>query len=225
MKDEQRAIGEELGLSPAELERIHNISTELQAGIENLSDIGPAVSIFGSARVQPADQEYEGARALARALSARGVAVITGGGPGVMEAANKGATEGAGKSVGLNIVLPREQLSNPYLDIDLNFRYFFTRKFFLIRYALGFAIFPGGFGTVDELFELLTLVQTGKMPRRPIVLVGGDYWAGLYEWVLTKQAARHFIDLEDLEYLQIVDDVGAAADILIAAVDAACAAP
>ena len=133
-----------------------------------------------------------------------------------MEAGNLGATEGAGKSVGLNIELPHEQLSNPYLHIDLDFRYFFTRKFLLIRYAIGFAIFPGGFGTADELFELLTLLQTGKLQRRPVILVGERYWRGLYQWLVDHMQAEGFIGEDDLHYLEIVDDAKAAAEILLA---------
>ena len=147
----------DIGLSEQEQKRIARIGDELREGIESLSDIGPAVSIFGSARSLPDSWEYRAARELARRLAAEGITVITGGGPGVMEAGNLGASGEPGASVGLNIVLPHEQLANPYLDIDLDFRYFFTRKFLLIRYAIGFAIFPGGFGTVDELFELLLL--------------------------------------------------------------------
>ena len=205
------------GLSAREKERIKRIGVELQEGIERLSDIGPAVSVFGSARSDPQSWEYESARKLARALSARGIAVITGGGPGVMEAANLGATEEVGTSIGLNIELPHEQLSNQYLDIDLDFRYFFTRKFMLIRYAIGFAIFPGGFGTVDELFELLTLVQTGKMPRRPIVLIGEDYWRGLYSWMVEQLAGGEFIAEGDLDFLTVVDDVDSALSVLLQA--------
>ena len=153
---------------------------------------------------------------LARRLAAEHIAVITGGGPGVMEAGNLGASEEAGASVGLNIELPQEQLANPYLDIDLDFRYFFTRKFLLIRYAIGFAIYPGGFGTVDELFELLTLVQTGKLQRRPIVLVGEDYWRGLYGWLLEQVERNNYIEpQQDLAILQIVADEQAAAEILL----------
>ena len=162
----------DIGLSTQERQRIARIGDELREGIESLSGIGPAVSIFGSARSQPDAWEYQSARDLAQQLSERGITVVTGGGPGVMEAGNLGAHGEMGTSVGLNIELPHEQLANPYLDIDLDFRYFFTRKFLLIRYAIGFAIYPGGFGTVDELFELLTLVQTGKLRQRPIVLVG-----------------------------------------------------
>ena len=205
----------DLGLSEQEQQRIARIGDELREGIESLADIGPAVSIFGSARSQSDDWEYQGARQLAKILSARGITVITGGGPGVMEAGNLGASEENGKSVGLNIELPHEQLANPYLDIDLDFRYFFTRKFLLIRYAIGFAIFPGGFGTADELFELLTLVQTGKLKQRPIILVGEKYWAGLYQWLLQHMQASGFIGDDDLTYLEIVADADAAAEILL----------
>jgi len=205
----------DVGLSAQEQERIARIGDELREGIESLTDIGPAVSIFGSARSKPDAWEYQSARQLARTLSSEGITVVTGGGPGVMEAGNLGAREEVGTSVGLNIELPHEQLANPYLDIDLDFRYFFTRKFLLIRYAIGFAIFPGGFGTVDELFELLTLVQTGKLKQRPIVLIGETFWAGLHQWLLAQVEANGFIGGEDLDYLKIVDDADAAAAILL----------
>ena len=205
----------DVGLSAQEQERIARIGDELREGIESLTDIGPAVSIFGSARSKPDAWEYQSARQLARTLSSEGITVVTGGGPGVMEAGNLGAREEVGTSVGLNIELPHEQLANPYLDIDLDFRYFFTRKFLLIRYAIGFAIFPGGFGTVDELFELLTLVQTGKLKQRPIVLIGETFWAGLHQWLLAQVEASGFIDGGDLDYLKIVDDADAAAAILL----------
>ncbi len=212
----------DIGITPQEEERIARIEDELREGIGSLADIGAAVSLFGSARSKPDDWEYREARRLARRLSARGISVITGGGPGVMEAGNLGATEEAGKSVGLNIELPHEQLANPYLDIDLNFRYFFTRKFLLIRYAIGFAIFPGGFGTADELFELLTLVQTGKLQQRPIILVGESYWRGLYDWLTGQMQAGEFIGGDDLRYLQIVADADAAAEILLSYYDNGC---
>ena len=203
------------GISALELERIARIGDELREGIESLADIGPAVSIFGSARSEPDSWEYQSARDLARKLAGHHIAVITGGGPGVMEAGNLGASEEVGTSVGLNIVLPHEQLANPYLDIDIDFRYFFTRKFLLIRYAIGFAIYPGGFGTIDETFELLTLMQTKKLPRRPIVLVGKDYWCGLYDWLLARVKAGGFIGEDDLDFVQIVDDADQAAEILL----------
>ena len=205
----------DIGLSEQEQERIARIGDELRDGIESLANIGPAVSVFGSARSLPDAWEYQSARELAHILSGEGITVVTGGGPGVMEAANLGAREEIGTSVGLNIELPREQLANPYLDIDLDFRYFFTRKFLLIRYAIGFAIFPGGFGTADELFELLTLVQTGKLQRRPIVLVGKDYWCSLHQWLVEQVKAGGYISGEDLDYLEIVDDADAAAAILL----------
>ncbi len=204
-----------VGLSAEEIERITRIEDELREGIASMASIGPAVSIFGSARSRPGSWEYEEARALARRLASEQISVITGGGPGVMEAGNKGAREARGVSVGLNIELPHEQLANPYLDIDLDFRYFFTRKFMLIRYAIGFAIFPGGFGTVDELFELLTLVQTGKLVRRPIVLVGTDYWRDLHAWLVARVQGGGYIGADDLGILELVEDAGAAADILL----------
>jgi len=203
------------GISADEQERIERISGELRAGIEGLGDIGPAVSIFGSARVAPDTWEYRSAEALGERLARAGVAVITGGGPGVMEAGNRGARRGAGRSVGLNITLPHEQLANPYVDIDLAFRYFFTRKFMLIRYALGFAIYPGGFGTIDELFELLTLIQTRKLERCPLVLVGVDYWAGLYNWLARSAVPSAFVEAMDLDLIEIVDDEELAAEILL----------
>ena len=204
-----------LDLSQQERERIARIGDELRDGIASLSDIGPAVSIFGSARSSPDAWEYQAARDLARQLSREGITVVTGGGPGVMEAGNLGAEGEPGTSVGLNIELPHEQLANPYLDIDLDFRYFFTRKFLLIRYAIGFAIFPGGFGTVDELFELLTLVQTGKLTQRPIVLVGREFWQGLHQWLLQPVQAQAFISDDDLDILEIVDTAEEAAEILL----------
>lgn len=204
-----------IGLSEQERERIQRIGDELSEAIESLADVGPAVSIFGSARSLPDAWEYRSARRLANHLAEAGITVFTGGGPGVMEAGNRGAREAVGRSVGLNIELPHEQLANPYLDIDLDFRYFFTRKFMLIRYAIGFAIFPGGFGTVDELFELLTLVQTGKLERRPIVLVGEAYWRGLHEWLVAEVKRGGFIGPDDLDILEIVADEDAAARILL----------
>jgi len=203
------------GLSTEELARLNRIESELREGIGSLDKLGPAVSIFGSARSSEDSWECVAARDLARLLSDHDIAIVTGGGPGVMEAANQGASEGAGSSVGLNIVLPHEQLANPYLDIDLDFRYFFTRKFLLIRYAIGFAIFPGGFGTVDELFELLTLVQTGKLYPRPIVLVGDEYWRGLVEWLTSEVASGGYIKAADLSLLTVVPDAKGAADILL----------
>ncbi len=203
------------GISDEEQARLERISGELRAGIEKLGDIGPAVSIFGSARVPEDSWEYRSACALGRRLAEAGVSVITGGGPGVMEAGNRGATVGKGRSVGLNITLPHEQLANPYLDIDLAFRYFFTRKFMLIRYGMGFAIYPGGFGTIDELFELLTLMQTGKLAPCPLVLVGDSYWSGLYNWLVRETADRGYIERQNLDLVEVVPDEDIAAQVLL----------
>lgn len=204
------------GLSEEEKARLDRITDELRHGIESLSSIGPAVSIFGSARARVESVEYQSAVRLGRLLTEAGISVITGGGPGIMEAGNRGAKGGRGKSVGLNITLPREQLANPYLDIDVAFRYFFTRKFMLIRHGIGFVIYPGGFGTADELFELLTLMQTEKLRRCPILMVGKDYWSGLYDWMVREMAANDYIDASDLDFLQLVADEEDAAGILVA---------
>jgi len=215
MQESQDPPAAGVGISREEEARLDRISSELRAGIEQLGEIGPAVSIFGSARMPVDSWEYRSACVLGERLAAAGVAVVTGGGPGIMEAANRGARSARGRSVGLNITLPREQLANPYLDIDIAFRYFFTRKFALIRYAMGFAIYPGGMGTIDELFELLTLVQTGKLQRCPLVLVGHDYWSGLYNWLVTQTMERAYIEAVDLDLLEIVPDEEVAAAVLL----------
>ncbi len=204
------------GLSEEEKARLDRITDELRHGIESLSAIGPAVSIFGSARASDDSPEYLSAMRLGHLLTEAGISVITGGGPGIMEAGNRGAKGGVGKSVGLNITLPREQLANPYLDIDVAFRYFFTRKFMLIRYGIGFAIYPGGFGTADELFELLTLMQTEKLRPCPIVLVGREYWSGLYEWMVREMVKNAYIAASDLDFLRLVAGEEEAAGILVA---------
>lgn len=203
-------------LSDAERARVARVQEELEAGLASLEAIGPAISIFGSARSGANSQEYQCARLLASRLAAEGINIVTGGGPGIMEAANLGAEGEPGRSVGLNIELPREQLANPYLDIGINFRYFFTRKFLLIKEAIGFAIFPGGFGTVDELFELLTLLQTGKMTPMPVVLVGESYWRGLHLWLQQEMLRAGYISARDMDWLHLVDNVQLAGDILLA---------
>jgi uncharacterized protein (TIGR00730 family) len=203
-------------LSEQEQARVARVQQELEEGIAGLVDIGPSISIFGGARAKVDSSVYAEAHKLAGLLAAEGISIVTGGGPGVMEAANLGASEQTGRSVGLNIELPREQLANPYLDIGLNFRYFFTRKFLLIKRAIGFAIFPGGFGTVDELFELLTLLQTGKMAATPVVLIGESYWGGLYQWLLEKTLPAGYIEAEDMTWLHLVDDTDLAAELLLA---------
>jgi len=204
-----------IDLSEQERARVARVSRELEEGLAGLADIGPAISIFGSARASRESQVYRDTRALARKLAAEGITIVTGGGPGVMEAGNRGAAEEAGQSVGLNIELPHEQLVNPYAEIGLNFHYFFTRKFLLVKYAIGFAIFPGGFGTADELFELLTLLQTGKLEATPVVLIGEKYWRGLYNWLQEIPTGAGFIDAADLNWLHLVDGVEEAADILL----------
>jgi uncharacterized protein (TIGR00730 family) len=186
--------------------RLVRIRDELERGFDLLRDCGCAVSIFGSARVPEGDPQYELARAVARELSADGMEIITGGGPGIMEAANRGAKEGGSRSIGLNIQLPFEQHENPYLDVEMTCRYFFTRKLFFVRYAVGFVVFPGGFGTLDELFEALTLSQTGKTRHFPVVLVGSDYWSGMIDWMRTRLLGEGKIAAHDLELIKVVDD-------------------
>jgi uncharacterized protein (TIGR00730 family) len=172
------------------------------------------VSVFGSARTQPSDPDYENARLLARRLTEEGFTVITGGGPGIMEAANRGAREADGVSVGLAIDLPLEQGVNAYVDLAIYFRYFFVRKTMFVKYAQAFVIFPGGFGTFDELFESLTLVQTGKIDHFPIILFGRRYWSGLLDWLRSTVAAEEKVDEADLDLLRICDDVEEATAII-----------
>jgi uncharacterized protein (TIGR00730 family) len=186
--------------------RVERIGGELKRGFELLHDVRYAVSIFGSARVPAGEPEYELARSIARRLSDSGLAVITGGGPGVMEAANRGAKEGGSLSIGLNIELPFEQHENPYLDREMTCHYFFTRKLFFVRYAIGFVVFPGGFGTLDELFEALTLSQTDRIRHFPIVLVGGEYWNDLIAWMRRNLLGRGMISPGDLDLFTVCDD-------------------
>ena len=186
--------------------RVLRIQAEFVEGFGLLAELGAAVSVFGTARAQPGSPEYEQAEAIARGLAEAGYAVITGGGPGVMEAANKGAATSGGVSVGLGIELPMEQGLNDYVEIGLEFRYFFVRKTVFIKYSQAFVVLPGGFGTLDELFEALTLVQTGKITRFPIVLVGSDYWSGLVSWIRERVLAGGMISEGDEELLIVVDD-------------------
>ncbi len=187
--------------------RALRIMGEFIDGFDALARLGPAVSIFGSARTLPADPMYEQARLLARRLSEEGFTIITGGGPGIMEAANRGAREADGVSVGLGIDLPLEQGVNTYVDLAVYFRYFFVRKTMFVKYAQAFVIFPGGFGTFDELFESLTLVQTGKIDHFPIILVGSGYWEGLLAWLRSTVAAEGKVDEIDIRLMRICDDV------------------
>jgi uncharacterized protein (TIGR00730 family) len=190
----------------SEAERLERIRQELAAGFELLSGIDRAVSVWGSARTVPDHPEYELARDVCRRIAERGVAVITGGGPGTMEAANRGAREGGAPSIGLNIELPHEQSLNPYCDIGMEFHYFFTRKLMFVRYSQAMVVFPGGFGTLDELFEVLTLNQTGKTPDYPVVLAGSGYWAGLLDWVRERLLGEGRISASDYEIAELADD-------------------
>jgi uncharacterized protein (TIGR00730 family) len=184
---------------------LHRIATEMLRGMRRLHFVGPAVTVFGSARVPETSPEYVNARAIGQALGRAGFTVITGGGPGVMEAANKGAFAGRSPSVGLNIELPFEQHGNPYQDIALRFRHFFARKVAFVKYASAYVVMPGGFGTLDETFEALTLIQTGKGRRMPIILVGSDFWGGLLHWIEHTLAAEGMIGPEDLKLITLVD--------------------
>ncbi len=186
--------------------RVLRIQAEFVEGFGLLAELGPAVSVFGSARAAPGSQEYQLAESIGRELAESGYAVITGGGPGVMEAANKGATSVGGVSVGLGIELPMEMGLNDYVEIGLEFRYFFVRKTMFVKYSQAFVVLPGGFGTLDELFEALTLVQTGKITRFPIVLVGSGYWSGLLTWIRDKVLAEGKISAGDEDLLTLTDD-------------------
>jgi uncharacterized protein (TIGR00730 family) len=187
---------------------IFKIMGEFVDGYDKLFRIGPCVSIFGSARMKEGDNYYEMARDTAHKVTQKGFGVITGGGPGIMEAANKGAQEGGGKSVGLGITLPHEQGVNSFVDQDyvINFHYFFARKVMFVKYAQGFIVFPGGFGTLDEFFEAMTLIQTKKINPFPLVLIGSDYWGGLVDWIKNKMISQETISEEDLSLFQVTDD-------------------
>jgi uncharacterized protein (TIGR00730 family) len=192
--------------------RTLRIMGEFVEGFDALADIGPAVSIFGSARVGRRNRYYGAARRLAAALVKQGFAIITGGGPGIMEAANRGAKEAGGLSIGCNIELPFEQGLNEYVDLGMEFRYFFVRKMMFVKYAEGFVIFPGGFGTLDELFEALTLIQTGKVEHFPVVLYGKDYWEGMMQWIRDKPLYEEKVSAEDLELVTITSDIDEACE-------------
>jgi uncharacterized protein (TIGR00730 family) len=198
-------------------DRIERISAELREGFEALARVGAAASFFGSARTTPDDPDYALARETARLVGESGMAVITGGGPGIMEAANRGAKDAGALSVGLNIELPFEQGGNPYCDIALEFHYFFTRKVMFVRYASGFVVFPGGYGTMDELWEALTLIQTGKIVEFPVVLVGSDYWRGLVDWTAERMVAEGTISPDDVDLFTLTDDPEEVRDRLMAA--------
>jgi len=180
---------------------------ELIEGFELMAGSGPAVTIFGSARLEKGMQYYEATRQIARRLGESGYNIITGGGPGLMEAANEGATEAGVNSIGLNILLPHEQQVNPYVDIPMTYRYFFCRKVMFIRYAMAFIIMPGGFGTLDELFEALTLIQNGKIVHFPLILFGSEYWKPLLDWLKNTMLANGCISQDDLDIITLTDDI------------------
>lgn len=186
--------------------RVFGIMSEFVEATERLSTIRPAVSIFGSARLSPDSAVYQLTERIARLLSDAGFSVISGGGPGVMEAANKGAWHGRSPSVGLNIQLPNEQRTNAYQDISQTFRHFFARKYMFVRFATAYVVMPGGFGTLDELLEALTLIQTRKTPNIPLILVGSDFWTGLVDWFRTRLVAEGMIDPDDMTLIQVIDD-------------------
>ncbi len=187
--------------------RVMRIQSEFVEGFGALAELGPAISVFGSARTRPDDPMYALAEEIGRSLSLAGFAVVTGGGPGIMEAANKGASENGGLSVGLGIELPFEAGMNEYVELGVNFRYFFARKMMFVKYAQGFVVLPGGFGTFDELFEALTLVQTQKVTSFPIILMGSKYWSGLVDWIRQTVVADGNISEPDLDMFHVTDDV------------------
>ena len=186
--------------------RVFRIMAEMVTGMEVMSKIPDSVSIFGSARSGPEDEAYKAARSIGRRFAEKGYGVITGGGPGVMEAANRGAFEGGGTSVGLNITLPHEQEPNKYANVELTFHYFFIRKVMFVKYARALIVLPGGFGTMDELFESLTLKQTGKMQKFPIILFDRSYWEGLYDWLQDRMVADGYLEEDELELFSMTDD-------------------
>jgi uncharacterized protein (TIGR00730 family) len=203
--------------------RVLRIMGEFVEGFDTLARIGPGVSVFGSARTRPEDRYYQAAEETARLLCDAGFAVITGGGPGIMEAANKGAVDAGGRSVGCNIELPFEQGMNAYVRIAVNFRYFFVRKTMFVKYAEGFIIFPGGFGTMDELFESLTLIQTGKVRNFPVVLFGTEYWQGLLDWLHGTMLADGKVHPADMKLLVTTDSPQEAVDVIVSCYEANCA--
>ncbi len=194
--------------------RIFRIISEFVEGFEELADIGTAVSIFGSARFKPDNYYYQKTVEVARMLAENGYSIITGGGPGIMEAANKGAIEGGGISVGLNIMLPQEQKPNPYQNKSLHFKYFFARKVMFLKYAVGYVCMPGGFGTLDEFFEALTLIQTHKIHPFPLVLFGTNYWSGLLDWIRSVMLKEGAISEEELSIIKVTDEPHGVLDVI-----------
>ena len=207
---------DEIHMPSEEPWRIFRIMAEFVEGFDELSTIGPAVSIFGSSRTEPGHEHYELAEATAYEISKAGFAIITGGGSGIMEAANKAATRAKGKSIGLNIDLPHEQTPNEYQNLSLHFKYFFCRKVMFLKYANGFVVMPGGFGTMDEFFESMVLIQTLKQAYFPVILMVSDYWRGLVEWMKDKMLKEtNYISREDMDVFTVVDDPAEAAKIVL----------
>ena len=195
--------------------RMFRILSELTEGIDKLADLGHAVSIFGSARLEPGNPHYQQAVEIAQSLAKNNFDIITGGGPGIMEAANKGALDEEVKSVGLNINLPQEQAPNPYQNISLDYRYFFVRKVMFVKHSMGYVIMPGGFGTLDEFFEALTLMQTEKIFPMPLILFGVDFWRGLIDWLRETMLANGTISEEDFEFIRLTDDIDEVVSIMV----------
>jgi uncharacterized protein (TIGR00730 family) len=195
--------------------RIFRIMAEFVDSFETLSQVGPAVTVFGSARMPPTDPHYQAAVTMAKELAKNHLAIITGGGPGIMEAANRGAAESKGRSVGLNIELPFEQKGNRFANVPIHFHYFFSRKVCFVKYSIGFIFMPGGFGTLDEFFEVLTLEQTQRIPRYPMILFGRDYWQGLFRWMKGTLEKNQFISPGDIELCTLTDDPQEAVAIIL----------
>ncbi len=208
-----------------ELARLIRIGREFIRGFRGLRDVEPCVTVFGSARINDGEAYYELARETSRRLAEAGFTIMTGGGPGIMEAANRGAREGGGRSIGCNIELPHEQRPNPYLDLFLEFRYFFVRKVMLVKYSHAFVVFPGGFGTLDELFETMTLIQTGKILDFPVVIMGREYWQPLFDLMRGTLLAHGTVSPEDLERLTFTDSPAEAVATILAALDGDPALP
>ncbi len=199
-----------------DLWRIFRVMAEFVEGFDELASIGPAVSFFGSSRAKPQDKYYQLAERTASVITKAGFAVITGGGGGIMEAANKGAAAAGGTSIGLNIELPMEQIPNEYQNLSLHFKYFFCRKVMFLKYAHGFIVFPGGYGTMDEFFESLVLIQTLKQASFPVILMGSDYWSGLIDWMKETMLGKHnYISPEDMDVFTVVDEPEAATKIIV----------
>jgi uncharacterized protein (TIGR00730 family) len=209
-------IEKDLVANQEDLWRVFRIMAEFVEGFEKMSNIKPSVAVFGSARTKPSDKCYKMTVKVSKELTKKGFGIITGGGPGIMEAANKGAKEVNGSSTGVNIELPHEQYSNIYIDKDklLNFRYFFVRKVMFFKYSQGYVIMPGGFGTIDEFFEVLTLIQTGKTKKVPVVVMGIEYWKPLMNWVKDYMAKFKYIEDFDMDLFKLTDDPKEAAEII-----------